>query len=495
MSIAVESLRLEPMALLEASRARILDVFDGREAVVLSPAPELGPPSARASNFHLALVDGYLGESEGRFDHLIFVLLTESHADTDRPAILIVGPDKLAAFAERAKAGRRTNSLVLWRGAGVIRSLGAVLYRAPRSAASSRLMREIEKLGSALNFHDDYPGSVKLGLTLTRRLETLNHLGGVERLLGGFHEQRAELGNESYLAFLSSDSDEKGERKLWINEQQLHVGSSREIAIPWRYCDYCLLRMGPEPVTLDATRSIMELRNQYALTVGSVAKEEDKSVVRQHLEREALLRKRRELTYRFGRENLKRFPVVTPIALEVAGNLTPLVASDEQKLSPKFQELVDMMRDGLLYELGHERLPGIRVRGNTTDLPDGTYIVMLSEIPIVSGNVRLDRVLVNDTAKRLNLLNFKAEEAVNPANGSKCAWIGAEHARIAEQAGLTTWDAAGYIILHIASVLRKNFADFVTVQNVVGQVKAKAPNLLQQISDSLGGGSVVSRGF
>jgi type III secretion protein V len=175
-------------------------------------------------------------------------------------------------------------------------------------------------------------------------------------------------------------------------------------------------------------------------------------------------------------------PVVTPIALEVAGNLIPLV--ENAGGGNKFLgEMVPMMRDGLFYELG-VKFPGIRVRGNETDLPDGTYIIMINEIPLVSGNVSLDKVLVNDTVDRLTLLNIKGEEAVNPANGSECAWIPAAFAAIAEQAGLTTWDAVGYMVLHLSSVLRKNAAEFVgiqEVQNMLEQLEQAFPALVKEV--------------
>lgn len=175
-------------------------------------------------------------------------------------------------------------------------------------------------------------------------------------------------------------------------------------------------------------------------------------------------------------------PVVTPVALEVAGNLIPLVegTADNNKF---LGEMVPMMRDGLFYELG-VKFPGIRVRGNESDLPEGTYIIMINEIPIVSGNVSLDKVLVNDTVDRLTLLNIQGEEAVNPANGSECAWIPAQYASIAEQAGLTTWDAAGYMVLHLSSVLRKNAAEFVgiqEVQNMLEQLEQAFPALVKEV--------------
>jgi type III secretion protein V len=181
-------------------------------------------------------------------------------------------------------------------------------------------------------------------------------------------------------------------------------------------------------------------------------------------------------------QSQQMLPVVTPIALEVAGNLIPLV-EDAGGGNKFLGEMVPMMRDGLFYELG-VKFPGIRVRGNETDLAAGTYIIMVNEIPLVSGNVALDKVLVNDTVDRLTLLNIQGDEAVNPANGSECAWIPEEYASIAEQAGLTTWDASGYMVLHLSSVLRKNSAEFVgiqEVQNMLEQLEQAFPALVKEV--------------
>ena len=175
-------------------------------------------------------------------------------------------------------------------------------------------------------------------------------------------------------------------------------------------------------------------------------------------------------------------PVVTPVALEVAANLIPLV-EDASGGNRFLGEMVPMMRDGLFYELG-VKFPGIRVRGNESDLAQGTYIIMINEIPVVSGSVSLDKVLVNDTVDRLTLLNIQGEEAVNPANGSECAWIPEEYATIAEQAGLTTWDASGYMVLHLSSMLRKNAAEFVgiqEVQNMLEQLEGAFPALVKEV--------------
>ncbi len=175
----------------------------------------------------------------------------------------------------------------------------------------------------------------------------------------------------------------------------------------------------------------------------------------------------------------KMMPVVTPIALEVSSDLVPLVDDTSNFLG----ELIPMMRDGLFYELG-VRFPGIRVRGNDGTLGANSYIIMLNEIPMVVGNIDQRKCLVNDTPDRLRLLGIEATPAQNPANGIACAWIRADKRELAEQAGLTAWDAASYMVLHLSAILRKNASDFVgiqEVQNMLDQLEQAYPALVKEV--------------
>ncbi len=180
-------------------------------------------------------------------------------------------------------------------------------------------------------------------------------------------------------------------------------------------------------------------------------------------------------------QSSQMMPVVTPVALEVAQDLVPLV--DDTTGSNFLGELVPMMRDGLFYELG-VRFPGLRVRANDGDMPPGGYVIMVNEIPLIMGTVDQDKCLVNDTPDRLRLLGIQAEPAQNPANGNACAWIPASEKPTAEQSGLTTWDAAGYIVLHLAAVLRKNANEFVGIQetqNMLEQLEQAFPALVKEV--------------
>ncbi len=174
-------------------------------------------------------------------------------------------------------------------------------------------------------------------------------------------------------------------------------------------------------------------------------------------------------------------PVVTPIVLEVSDALVPYV--DSRQDGGRFlYELVPFMRDGLFVELG-VRYPGVRARGNP-NLPPGSYQIQINEVPVVTGQATLGHVLVNDTVERLKLMNVSGFEAINPATRQPAAWVPEQHKEMLEAAGLTTWDVPGYIILHLAAVLRRHAREFVGVQeaqSMLDQLEKAFPAIVKEV--------------
>jgi type III secretion protein V len=174
-------------------------------------------------------------------------------------------------------------------------------------------------------------------------------------------------------------------------------------------------------------------------------------------------------------------PVVTPIVLEVSDALVPYV--DSRQDGGKFLfELIPFMRDGLFVELG-VRFPGVRARGNP-GLPPGAYTIQINEVPVVTGQATIGHVLVNDTVDRLRLMNIQGFEAINPATRQPAAWVPEQFRESLEAAGLTTWDVSGYIILHTASILRRNAREFVGVQEtqtMLDQLEKAFPAIVKEV--------------
>jgi type III secretion protein V len=175
------------------------------------------------------------------------------------------------------------------------------------------------------------------------------------------------------------------------------------------------------------------------------------------------------------------FPMVTPIVLEVSSALVPFVDSRQDGGNFLF-ELVPFMRDGLFVELG-VRFPGVRVRANAA-LPEGAYTIQINEVPVVSGEAMLDRLLASDSADRLRLLGVDAVEAINPATRHVAAWVRSEHKELLDAAGVTTWDVPGYLILHLSAVLRRHAREFIGVQEVqtmLDQLEKAFPALVREV--------------
>jgi flagellar biosynthesis component FlhA len=107
------------------------------------------------------------------------------------------------------------------------------------------------------------------------------------------------------------------------------------------------------------------------------------------------------------------------------------------------------------------RVPGIRVRANE-DIPDGTYIIILEEIPLVSGKVDPRKLLCLAPVAQLPHPGPegegrdapKAEPATVPDGSERAAsWIPLDWADKVHAAGFETWDGAAYIEAHLRSVI------------------------------------------
>ncbi len=183
-----------------------------------------------------------------------------------------------------------------------------------------------------------------------------------------------------------------------------------------------------------------------------------------------------------GDLSLNMIPVVTPIALEVGMDLIPIFEPDCDGRSRWIDELVPRMRNTFQAEFGFP-IPGIRVRGNESDMPPYTALIMIDEIPEAMCTVDLDKVLVEETIEALAELGIPGEESKDdPATGQPRSWIAAADRATAKAAGLSTWDAAEYLFLvFLKTWLRRmapEFLDIDVVRRLVDTVEPTAPELV-----------------
>jgi type III secretion protein V len=172
--------------------------------------------------------------------------------------------------------------------------------------------------------------------------------------------------------------------------------------------------------------------------------------------------------------------ITVPLVLQTSEALTPYVDM-ESDTGKRFYEQLVQVRNGLYYDLG-VIFPAIQVKGHTPGEP-GTYTIWANEVPVVSGQIRLDAVLVNDTPENLGIYGFKAESTSNPATGKAASWVARGEAERAKAVGLQVWDTHEILLLHLTHFLRRNARDFIGIQEVqvmVAALKQYYPTLVEE---------------
>lgn len=105
-------------------------------------------------------------------------------------------------------------------------------------------------------------------------------------------------------------------------------------------------------------------------------------------------------------------------------------------------------------------------------MPDATYLFMLHEVPIVMGTVQPGRLFVLGSSETLQGTGLPPERifaATDPASGSPGAWVDAEEQARLEEAGLPALlEPHAFIVRHLETLLKRNLADFLDVQQVQG---------------------------
>ncbi len=196
------------------------------------------------------------------------------------------------------------------------------------------------------------------------------------------------------------------------------------------------------------------------------------------------LHRRAAFARKYGERWLDYLNVVTPLAVEVARDLiVRLEGPVEGTLSEECSASVKTMRESVKEQLGVQ-VPGIRIRGNETGLPDGTYVVMINEIPLVSGSLSLHRRFWSGSAEMLSNLGVTAEGVPDPVTGDAAFWIEEKDwTRLASQKP-KLWSITDYMMRHVEAVVRKNAGEFLGHQEIVNLLESSPSSSRDEIRAS-----------
>jgi type III secretory pathway component EscV len=134
-------------------------------------------------------------------------------------------------------------------------------------------------------------------------------------------------------------------------------------------------------------------------------------------------------------------------------------------------ELFSFARDGLFTELGLG-MPRFRLVLDDSLRPGGFAFRVNAVRTAARIGLPSDRILVNDTSERLAEQGFEAVATLNPATWKPAALVDSSHAAQLEDAGLTTWNPWGFLILCFAAALRSSAHRLMT-RNAAGEMVAQ----------------------
>jgi type III secretion protein V len=169
------------------------------------------------------------------------------------------------------------------------------------------------------------------------------------------------------------------------------------------------------------------------------------------------------------------FVPTVPLILDVADNLRTALKADELN-----DELIKIRR-ALYFDLGVP-FPGIQLRFNDR-LEANTYHIVLTEVPVAQGVLRIDQVLVRESADKLSALgvDFEKDRAFLP--GVESIWVATETAELLSKAGMSYMNPTQILTFHLATVLRKYSAEFIGVQEtrfLLGAMEQRFPDLVKE---------------
>jgi type III secretion protein V len=174
-------------------------------------------------------------------------------------------------------------------------------------------------------------------------------------------------------------------------------------------------------------------------------------------------------------DGTEEFVPTVPLILDMSPDIRDQVSAEVIN-----EELIKARR-ALYFDLGVP-FPGIQLRFND-QLPRNSYNIVLSEVPVALGQVRLNRLLVREPETTLRALGLAIEVDKPFLPGIDTIWVDAIHQETLKLAGLSFMDSSQIVTYHLAVVLRKYSADFIGVQEtrfLLSAMEQRFPDLVKE---------------
>jgi type III secretion protein V len=175
-------------------------------------------------------------------------------------------------------------------------------------------------------------------------------------------------------------------------------------------------------------------------------------------------------------EDEAEFSIAVPLLIEGAQDLQELIEPEA------FNRELARLRRALYFDLGVP-FPGARMRFSS-ELPPGTYRILLKEVPIASGHLRPHALLAREGTGNLDMIGipYLAEKPFLPKMDT--LWIEEAYRPQLEQASIAYLEPPQIMIYQLSVVLKKYAGEFVGLQEtkfLLGHLEEQLPEVAHEV--------------
>ena len=181
--------------------------------------------------------------------------------------------------------------------------------------------------------------------------------------------------------------------------------------------------------------------------------------------------KRPASTSKSGEEFAPTVPIILDISPDIA------TAMDYDSLNGELVEL----RRALYFDLGVP-FPGINIRPNP-NLSSFAYVLNLNEIPLATGQLLKDHVIVREKRTNLDLLGISYIEGDSFLPGVDSLWVPKEDKTKLAKAGIVCMEHSRILAYHLSLLLTRHASTFIGMQEtkfLLDRMEERAPDLVRE---------------
>lgn len=165
--------------------------------------------------------------------------------------------------------------------------------------------------------------------------------------------------------------------------------------------------------------------------------------------------------------------------------LPEVIKNKKNKQRMRFNEMEPLMQDGLFFEFG-VRIPKIEIVWDTA-LPQDHFCLQINDFRFPPSKTIGEQDIVSDIPlDELTKYQLEGIPILNPANNRTLSLVSDNGGlqQMLESKGYMTWDWAGYVILMVSAIIRKNISALWNMElqdYEIENLRQTYPNLVQAV--------------